>query len=174
MKIAVIAILLASASSALAQETNSYASCIAEASPVFGSTMTIENLRQYMKDHPTCAGAAGMPVEYPAEPAKSAQPCSASVLGFFGCKELQENIEKLTKTEQERSFARWATEPDNRTYVPQTQIVAQSSSECLYGRNTITGWCNQPPRSSYRYSYSYQWYSAPRRNCNPLSPRCNY
>jgi hypothetical protein len=86
--IAATLMLLTSGASALAQQANSYANCIAEARPVFGSTMTIENLRQYMKDHPTCATAAGAPVEYPA-PAQPA-PCSVAVFGIKGCKELEQ------------------------------------------------------------------------------------
>jgi hypothetical protein len=54
-----------------------------------------------------------------------------------------------------------------------TTSQESTSTECTYGRNTIAGGCNQPPRSSY--SYSYQWYQSPSRpSCNPLSPRCNY
>ena len=31
-----------------------YASCFAQARPIFGATMTIENLRQYMTEHADC------------------------------------------------------------------------------------------------------------------------
>ena len=61
-----------------------------------------------------------------------------------------------------------------RSYAPGTTISTDSNSEqCLYGRNTVMGGCNQPPRTTYSYSYEYRW-SAPRPTCNPLSPRCNY
>jgi hypothetical protein len=33
---------------------NPYASCLAEASPHYGSTMTIDDLRDYMAEHPDC------------------------------------------------------------------------------------------------------------------------
>ena len=43
---------------ALPAQPNPYAACMAEAGPIFGSVLTIEQLRQYMAEHPSCAGAA--------------------------------------------------------------------------------------------------------------------
>jgi hypothetical protein len=85
--IVAIATLTIFASTAANAQSNPYAACIAEAGPIFGSTMTIDNLRQYMKDHPTCVTVAGASVEYPA-PAQP-QPCSVAVLGIQGCKNLE-------------------------------------------------------------------------------------
>jgi hypothetical protein len=62
-----VALLAGTASGALADPEvqgppapapNPYAACIAEAGPIFGSVMTIEQLRQYMAEHPVCTGAA--------------------------------------------------------------------------------------------------------------------
>jgi hypothetical protein len=36
-------------------QPNPYAACIAEAAPIYGSVLTIEQLRQYMAEHPSCA-----------------------------------------------------------------------------------------------------------------------
>jgi hypothetical protein len=47
------------ATSALADPAaNPYSACIAEAGPIYGSVMTIENLRQYMAEHPDCVPPA--------------------------------------------------------------------------------------------------------------------
>lgn len=85
---------------------------------------------------------------------------------------------ELPTIEQQEEFQ--AVPHTRDYYVPkltqqdiQQKPATGSAGECRYGKSTITGWCNQPPRTTY--SYSYQWYyTPPRPACNPLSPRCNY
>jgi hypothetical protein len=64
IKTALMAGVLLLATAAGAQpisQANPYTSCIAEASPHYGSTMTIDDLRQYMAEHPDCQNGGNGP-----------------------------------------------------------------------------------------------------------------
>jgi hypothetical protein len=77
-------------------QANPIAVCITEASRVY-PVLTMDALRNYMAEHPTCASApVGKWVEQPM-PAQSAN-CPVEVFGFKGCKDLerlQEDIESI-------------------------------------------------------------------------------
>jgi hypothetical protein len=79
--IVIVLALLAGSVNAFAQEPqpNAYAACIAEAGRTFGSVLTIENLRQYMIEHPSCAG--DVPTKTTMPPDWQTRPQTASITG---------------------------------------------------------------------------------------------
>jgi hypothetical protein len=125
-----------------------YSACIAEAGPIFGSTMTIENLRQYMAEHSDCMTKTVEPTVYmptPATPNGFTTTDLADITTTYAQNEPQFKREYVGRQFQGKMILR--NVKDNM--FDKTTRVEFGSAFCVVPRGSINGINNWKPSDKF-------------------------